>query len=131
MASDLVQVGWAPEGEPRFVYGFCNIDKSPDEVRAIAEQWTHLHPDYDPTRTHTAHPGVMVVGTSARYSDAGMAWLGDEHPCDVLARMRLLHAFRVEPHGFKAFAIGNLDEDPDLEVWSIDDRKNLEQLALD
>ena len=101
-----------------FVYGFCNLDKVPETLEGLR--------DFDRLRSHTNHPGVLALGG---YSNARSAALGD--PCDRLKELGLLDRFRVTTASWQAVAVGNLDEDPDLEVWSVDQHKNLERVARD
>lgn len=113
--TDLVGVNWAPTADPRFVYGYCN--EYPQTMVGFSI--------WKPDRNHTAHP--EVIGTPPRYTPA----LSINDPCGVLAKLGLADKFVVTGQDFRAFAIGNLDDDPDLEIWSIDQVKNLTQLAVD
>lgn len=98
------------------MYGFCNFEKSPAEIPGIGT--------LDRMRSHTNHPGVAIG-----YSTARSAALGD--PCDRLGELGLLDRVHVSSTSWVAVAVGNVDEDPQLEVWTIDDHKRLERLAAD
>lgn len=82
--------------------------------------------DYDRLRSHTNHPFMVGLGG---YSTARTASLGD--PCDRLAERGLLDKVRVTQQSWQAVAVGNIDDDPDLEIWTIDERKTLERLVAD
>lgn len=108
--TDLNGVNWRPDGTPLFVYGFCNEYPDPD-VPGINE--------WKPERNHTAHPDVLGFPVD----------IGD--PCTALAALELAKKFVVDGQRFTAFAVANLDDDPDLEVWSIDQVKFLTRLSAD
>jgi hypothetical protein len=82
--------------------------------------------DYDRLRSHTNHPGVLARGG---YSNAKTAALGD--PCDRLRERGLLSTVSVSMAAWQAVAVGNIDGDPDLEIWSMDHNGYLTRLAED
>lgn len=115
-STDLFSANFLPEPGGVWVYGFCN-EFPVGEIAGIR--------GHDGKRSHTLHPAVV--------KDAGdkerLAALAD--PCAKLKALGLADRFQVTPHGFTGFAIANLDADGDLEVWSIDQRKNLERVRSD
>ena len=101
------------------MYGFCNLENPPTEIPGISGA-------IDPLRTHTNHPeAVALGGYSTRHTEP----LGN--PCDRLRERGLLDRVKVNVHEWQAVAVGNLDDDPDLEIWTIDNYKNLSRLAED
>ena len=116
--TDLVSVNWLPDGKPQFVYGFCN-EFPTGGLPGIS--------GYRPDRKHTNHPDV--VGTPPAYSTKHTAGIGD--PCVALGSYGLASKFKVDGQSFLAFAVGNLDSDADLEIWSINHTKQLSLLAKD
>lgn len=117
------------EGSPHYVYGFCNIDKSPEELERLERDRRYFGGRYDPHRSHTAHAAVVASG--GNFSTANLGWLGGEDPCAVLSRLGLADRFHVRPTRFTGFALGNADGDSDLDVWSIDDAKQIEHVLRD
>ena len=132
--TDLVSLNWYPDGEPLYVYGFCN--EFPTGVLPGI-------PSFDGTRSNTSLDSVALyrerdwdpVGltftTSATlaYTRVRTAALGD--PCALLEKAGFAKAFRVTGQDFVAFAIGNIDGDDELDIWSINQVKQLDVLVND
>ncbi len=128
--TDLLNLGFnsspfVPTGDPgttgaaapRFVYGFCEPYKD----------W--LPETYKPERMHSADPEVVAFG---KYSIERTSSLGD--PCERLKAHVHPLRFRISrvcPIAFEAFAVGNLDGDTDVEVWSITEKGIPVQLVAD
>lgn len=117
-STDLMSVIWSPDGTPRYMYGFCSVFPA----SAVAGITGH-----DGKRNNTAHPGV--IGKPARFSADHTKRLGD--PCTILRHLGFEKDFAATGVSFKAFAIGNIDGDPDLDVWSIDNTRKLVNLKSD
>ena len=116
--TDLESLRWHPDGAPHFVYGFCG--EFPSEIPGIA--------GYDATRSDTSKDSV--AGDPPKYSREHTKAIGP--PCEALAKLGLdPEKFRPTGQLFLAFAIGNVDDDPDLEVWTIDVTKDLVRLVPD
>ena len=136
--TDLLSVNWQPEGTPSYLYGFCNRFpvKMPDAAKqrmqelmpdAVKQRMQELSlPLWDSTRSTTAASSLVSLN---RYSSARTKTLGD--PCAKLKGLGIDSQFTATASGFKAFAIANLDGDPDLDVWSIDQAKNLVHVKVD
>ena len=110
-STDLVAVNWWPDDSPRYVYGFAA--ESREGEAELAKQI----PGYDPSRRATDHPGV--VGSPPRFSTAKMP------------RAALPADARVSREAFLAAAAGNLDDDPTLDVWTMDHEKKLVNVVND
>ena len=78
------------------------------------------------TSIRSATALTSVIGTPRRYSTEAMSV---KDPCGALGP--LADTFKVTPMGFHLFAVANLDEDPELDVWSIDQGSKLEHLTKD
>ena len=125
--TDLVSLNWFPDGEPLYVYGYCNAYPGSGGIPGISE--------FDGTRSDTSKDSVAIGDgrwnrpVGARYSRSQTELVGP--PCEVLSAMGLSSAFKATGQVFTAFAIGNIDDDPDLDVWSIDQYKSLNLIARD
>lgn len=113
--TDLVALGWGPDGSPNYVYGFAKPG-SFGEVAALK--------DHDPTRRTTLDPRVIerwrFRPEKAKRMD-GSAFTDADFET-------LAPASSVGTGGFLAVAIGDLDADGDpnaLDIWTIDQNKNL------
>ncbi len=114
--TDLVFVNWEPEGAPLYLYGF-------------ALSYPSSTPDmsgYDGTRNNTANG--QVVGSPGRYSTVKMV--------DLNGAALLPGSFPFTNCGGQGFTIGGIaDINPDVSVvldkWTMDDRKNLFNVASD
>lgn len=98
----------APGNAPRFLYGFCAPFPAPGRGWMVG--------DAHPNRMNTAVPELARLGG---YSIEHTARLGD--PCARLADLGLdPDRFTVfNGQHFEAFALGDPDEDGELEVWSV------------
>lgn len=116
--SDLVSLNWSPDGQPTYVYGFyfpgpeVHLDNMP--------------PDYDPQRSDTANPAVVSAG-SGRYSTAKMVTSSGR----VLDGEDLPEQSLVDRDSFVAGAVGDVDQDEDLDIWVMDNERNLFVLSND
>ena len=118
--SDLVALDWQPMGNPQYVYGFAYA--GPDELRRDDRQ----PEDYDDARQDTLHEDVIAQGgfQTAKMVDAeGNALVPEDLPEDSW----------VEKDRFKAAAVADLSDDASgrLDVWTIDDQRNLQQIEND
>jgi type IV pilus assembly protein PilA len=113
-SSDLVAVNWMPDGSPKYLYGFAGPSH---ENEANLKKWI---PGYDPNRTSTDHP--MVIGSPPRYSVQKMGGL---------TRGQLPMNAMVGSTTFVAAAVGNIDGDSTLDVWTIDNVKSLNVVVND
>lgn len=109
-SEDFVALDWFPGAEtPTYVFGFCGGGP----------------------RSHT-----MAAGTTAPLSEehaiSVTKTLPLSDPCAVLASLGIDTAqFRADAKGFKAFAIGNIDDDPELDVWTITNGRQLDHVRRD
>jgi len=95
---DLSQLAWAPEGAPRYLYGFSSDSfPGPSGKNDTAELAASTTVGYA-TFNMLVFSGVPL--TAANFP-AGMA---------------------VTAQGFKAAAVANLDADATIDQWSIDDQ---------
>lgn len=113
-STDLVSVYWYPDGRPSYIYGFAvpSSDHEAELRKAI--------PGYDPNRSATDHPAV--IGQPPRYEISRMGGL---------TRAALPGDATVTGDGFKAAAVGNVDGDGTLDVWTVDENKTLTVLVND
>lgn len=113
-ASDLHSVNWTP-GERSgsgwfattsvgFAFGFCNV--FPVTLNGIR--------DYDGTRRTSNDPTIVAA---IEDPNPRVRVLGD--PCASMSP-ELAARFHATGQAHRAFAAANLDEDADLEIWSID-----------
>lgn len=113
-STDLVTVNWMPDGNPNYLYGFAAASQDQaDELRAVI-------PGYDPSRKSTDHPDV--IGQPPRYGVTRMQ--------NLLPALFPAHA-TLTKEAFTAAAVGNIDGDATLDVWTIDDAKALTNLVND
>lgn len=113
-STDLETVNWWPDGSPVYLYGFAAASHDQeDELRKVI-------PGYDPNRASTDYPAV--IGQTPRYSVTRMAGL---------VRALLPPNALLTQRAFTAAAIGNIDGDPTLDVWTIDESKHLVNLVND
>ena len=107
-SEDLVALDWYPGVEsPRYVFGFCGGGD----------------------RSHTMRPEVAGAPDEP-VSMTGTLDLAD--PCAALRAAGVDPAqFAATATSFRAFAIGNLDDDADLDVWSISSERMLDHLRRD
>lgn len=107
--ADLAALRWQPRDDPKFVYGFCR------PFPALARARRGSNRDNGPPRMTSA---------------TNVGGLGE--PCALLERLGLADLFGpYGRQGFRAFAVANLDDDPELELWSIDHENTIEQLRAD
>ena len=116
-STDLVSISWMPEGSPAYTYGFCG--------EFPTEPMSYL-PNHDPKRNHTMHP--KVIGSPPGYSTASMK-VADA--CAALGKLGLADKFTANGQTFRIFAVGNIDSDADLDVWSVDNIKSVDHLKKD
>lgn len=109
-SEDFVALDWFPgAGTPTYVFGFCG--GGPRSHTLAAEATAPLAEEH----------AISVTKTLP---------LAD--PCAVLASLGIDTAqFRADANGFKAFAIGNIDDDPELDVWTINSGRQLDHLRRD
>src|SRR5882724_10904124 len=62
-SSDLDAIDWAPDGSPRYLFGFARRG-GPDRIEGVA--------DFDPSRKDTRNERVVQGPTGPRYSTARM-----------------------------------------------------------
>ncbi len=107
-SDDFVALDWYPGAEsPRYVFGFCTGG----------------------ARSHTMKAEVAAAPSEPVSMTATFA-LAD--PCDALRAAHIdASVFLAGRDSFTAFAVANLDDDPDLDVWSINERKQLVHLHAD
>jgi hypothetical protein len=119
--SDLVSISWIPDGTPTYLYGSCSQYPTTG-IPGI--------PGYDGRRNNTWLPSVRSrSGSPPAYSDEKTAAIGD--PCAALRKLGLEKDMAVTANGFLLFAIGNLDRDADLDVWTIDNNRQLKHVRSD
>lgn len=102
VTTDLATLKWKPNAETRYVFGFA-------EANTKGGEYFRPPAGYDPQRRHTLHPAVVAA-------------LGLVNT-NVKARAEDLPAeARVNPDGetFRAYAVGNLDDDAELDVWYVE-----------
>lgn len=102
-AADLVALDWYPDGEPQYIFGFCGGP-----------------------RAHSATDALRATGL---YDDTRMPDLDD--PCATLSALVPRLTFTATTETFQAFALGNLDDDPDLDLWTMDQRRLLLHRLVD
>ena len=115
--TDLVYVGWEPEGSPLYLYGFNGVS-FPSALNGDSQ--------YSGSRNNTGD--AAVIGSPVRYSTA---------------RMVNLNAIPLAPSNLPftacdggSFIIGavadiNPDQNVQLDLWSIDDRRTLMNVNSD
>jgi type IV pilus assembly protein PilA len=116
-STDLVSVNWMPDGTPFYLYGFAAASTDHEaELRAVI-------PGYDPNRASTDHPAV--IGTQPPlYSTARMASQG-------LTRALLPADATLTASSFTAAAVGNIDGDATLDIWTMNEEKHLTNVLND
>lgn len=115
-STDLVSVNWMPDGTPFYLYGFAAPSSDHEtELRTLI-------PGYDPSRASTDHPGV--IGSPARFGTSRMV-------AQNLIRPLLPPDALLTRRTFKAAAVGNIDGDATLDVWTMDDEKRLTNVIND
>lgn len=117
-STDLVSIDWRPDGTPRYVYGFCN-EYPTEPLPGIAS--------YDAKRNTTSNEAV-ITDWRGLYSTRSMRV---PDPCGTLETLGFEGAFRAEVARFRAFAIGNLDDDADFDIWSIDHLGTVKHVSKD
>lgn len=118
--SDLVTLAWSPDGQPAYLYGFY--------VPGPEEDPENMPDDYDPERSDTANPDVLSA-FSGGYSTAKMVTLtGRPLEAEDLPEQSVVYA-----DAFLAAAVGDVDTDSyeQLDIWVIDDTRNLQVLSND
>ena len=112
-SSDLHSLNWTPSERigsgwfgttVGFAFGFCSV--FPTTLDAIRQ--------YDGTRRTSNDPTVLAA---IEHPDPRVRVLGD--PCATMSP-ELAARFSATGQAHRAFAAANLDEDADLEIWSID-----------
>lgn len=93
---DLSQVAWRPEGTPRYLYGFVS--------------------DGFPAASGVNDTAELAATTNVGYSTVSMVLF----PGVPLTHTDLPASSVVTPNGFTAAAVGNVDDDPSLDEWTID-----------
>ena len=118
-STDLVAVNWWPDGSPRYVYGFA----VPSTTNP--EGFTGEH---DPGRRTTIDSRVL---DRKGFNDEKMQTLDGRRYTD--ADLQKFPQATATSSGFLAVAIGDVDADGEeaLDVWTIDDKKNLVVLQND
>lgn len=109
-SEDFVALDWFPSAEtPTYVFGFCGGGP----------------------RSHTLAAGATAP-LSEEHAISVTRTLSLADPCAVLSSLGIDTAqFRADAKGFKAFAIGNIDDDPELDVWTITNGRHLEHVRRD
>lgn len=117
--SDLVSLGWTPHEAPAYVYGFAYAgpeDLGPSERKPA---------DYDSERKDTVDPSIAGANyqTNRMIDGDGNKLLSTDLPEDSW----------VERARFKAAAIADLSKDDEgrLDVWTIDENRNLVNVVDD
>ena len=119
--TDLVSVNWAPDGTPRYIFGFSAPSSPRTDPRL---------PGLDPTRRTTLDPRVR----ENHYSSGKMIALDQRSLTDAdLARGGA--AASATTSGFLALAVGDIDPDsgaePLFDIWSIDEARRLTAVSND
>ena len=113
-STDLVSLPWFPDGSPLYLYGFGTASTDQDaELRAQI-------PAYEPTRMSTDDP--LVIGEPPKYQVSRMTGL---------TRPLLPSTATATKDTFVAAAVGNLDADATLDVWTIDETRTFTNLVND
>jgi len=122
-STDLLSVNWAPDGHPAYVYGFAR--PGPGLTRAKAQSFGLT--DYDETRCDSANSKVMAKDSS--YSTVKMRDLNGR----ALSGSDLPRETTASDIAFLAGAVGDIDPDstPSLDVWTIDNLKDLRNVNND
>lgn len=119
--TDLKSVNWAPDGTPRYVFGFSAPSAPRTDPRL---------PGLDPTRRTTLDPRVR----ENNYSSGRMIAL-DQRPLTDADLARGDAAASATTSGFLALAVGDIDSDsgaePLFDVWSIDEARRLTAVSND
>jgi type IV pilus assembly protein PilA len=116
--TDLVSLGWAPDGKPIYLYGFSEAGpKSSREMSAIA--------GYDSTRRTTDDPRVQSANSSLQ-----PARMTTQRGQPLDGSMLPANSGASKDH-FLAAAVGNLDGDGTLDVWTIDDDRTFTNVTND
>ena len=117
--SDLVALNWAPDGAPKYLYGFAY--NGPDDVRE-----SETPSDYDDLRADTA---VSDVVDSGSYSTINMK----TQDGDALDESFLPDESFVGRNEFKAAAVGDIRADSagKLDIWTVDHYKMLSNVEND
>lgn len=112
-ATDLVALGWAPDGAPLYLYGFGAGVEYPPSVGGI--------PTFDPGLNNTQVPGV--IGTPAKWDPSRTKNLNGT-PFDPAAD---LPATACAGQTFIAAAVGDIKPDATLglDKWVIDQQRFL------
>lgn len=113
-STDLVSLPFSPDGSPLYLYGFGT---------ASTDQETELRaqiPEYEPTRMSTDDP--KVIGDPPRFEVSRMS---------KLTRPLLPPTATATKDRFTAAAVGNLDADATLDVWTIDETRTFTNLVND
>lgn len=112
--SDLVALGWQPDGSPKYIYGFAYT--GPDDLGSSDTTPS----DYDDMRADTA---LSDVASAGGYSMEKMRTSDGE----ALDDSYLPEDSWVSKTEFKAAAVGDITNDDDgrLDIWTIDHNRNL------
>ena len=111
--SDLVALNWYPyagENGPTYLYGFAY--GGPDE------NIPGMGSNYDIDRADSLHPDVVSAGsykTGKMITSSGRPLSSDDLPEES----------EVSKDAFIAAAVGNVDGDSDLDIWTINEVKML------
>jgi hypothetical protein len=117
-STDLISVNWQPDGAPIYLYGFASAGPLP----VTAELKAQL-PAVDPSRRATDNVHVIRgSGTGPAYDTSRMHTNGSGFPLTAAALPPATFAGKDE---FLAGAVGDDDSDPTLDIWTIDQNKNL------
>jgi type IV pilus assembly protein PilA len=115
--TDLVSVDWTPDGSPTYAYGFAVPSERATDPNL---------PDLDPTRRTTVDP--RVARTAYRLenmkAEGGRALTEDDFT-------RIAPAATASEQAFLIVAIGNIDSDETLDIWTLDHGKDLQVLTND
>jgi hypothetical protein len=115
--TDLVSVDWTPDGSPLYAFGFASPSSAGPDPGI---------PALDPTRRTTVDTRVAGTAYSLdRMRAAGGRALSDD---DFQEQMPSATA---SSSAFLVVAIGNVDSDETLDVWTIDHVKNLTVVTND
>lgn len=117
-SSDLKAIHWSPDGEPAYLYGFAY--SGPEDLREAEP----VPADHDIDRADTTNAELLARGgyrTTKMKTSGGAALTSSDLPEDTW----------VERDRFIAGAVGDLDSDGTLDIWTIDESKGLQVVSND